>query len=261
MVGFMKEVLIKTAKESGKILLDNIGGEKATTVLEQKSRYDYSTKMDKLIEDKIIQDFRENGIKGTVIAEEGGETKLSDDDYKIYVDPLDGTINYSIEIPVFCTSIGVKKGNEMKMGVIYYPVRDELFFAERGKGAFLNGEKIYLSGQNSLEDSTLEVGWSSDQKKERDDILKKLEMVVGVRMLCCAALAVAFVGCGRFDGLVHTSAHHPWDIAAGSVIIEEAGGKIIDFNGKRWDENSETLVASNKVLHKQLLEVLEDWDK
>ncbi|MBD3155454.1 MAG: hypothetical protein GF368_02250 [Candidatus Aenigmarchaeota archaeon] len=257
----MKTELIKIVKEAGKVLLENFGGEKASEVLEQKSRYDYSTQMDKLVEDKIVENLRENGFKGTVIAEEGGITELTDDDYKIYVDPLDGTINYSTGIPMFCTSIGIKKGNEMEMGAIYYPIRDELFFAEKGKGAFLNGKKILLTNKEKLGDSTIEVGWGSGQKKQRDDILKKLEKVLDVRMLWSAALAVAFIACGRLDGLVHTSAHHPWDIAAGSLIIEEAGGKITDFEGKRWDEESKTLVVSNKTLHKKLLDELKGWGR
>jgi myo-inositol-1(or 4)-monophosphatase len=258
-VSDMKETIIGISKEAGKTLLQHFGGEKASKIHERKSRYDYSTEVDKMVEDKIIEKFQEKGIKGTVIAEEGGKFELTDDDYTIYVDPLDGTINYSMGIPIFCTSIGVKKGKEMEMGVIYYPIRDELYFAQKGKGAYLNGKKIHLTKEEKLGESIIEVGWSSGQRKQRDDLLKRLEDVLSLRMMWSAALGVAFVGCGRFDGLVHTSAHHPWDIAAGSIIIEEAGGKITDFEGKRWDEESKTLIVANRTLHKKILRLLEDW--
>ena len=135
----MKEILIDIAKDAGKLLLDNFGNREMSQILQQKEGIDYSIKMDKMVEDRIIGNLKKNGIKGIVISEEIGKVDLGEGDYKIFVDPLDGTLNYSRGIPFFCTSIGVQKNNEMVYGVVYYPFGDELFFAEKkprkpGKG-------------------------------------------------------------------------------------------------------------------------------
>ena len=251
----MKKILIKAAKEAGKLLLDNFQTEKAQTVLEQKNPFDYSTLMDKIAEDKILEILKENGIQGKVVTEEAGIVNLGDSDYTFFIDPLDGTINYSYGIPMFCTSIGVKKGNERAFGVVYYPDKDELFFAEKGKGSFLNDKKLQVSNKSDLANSSFEFGMIRNELNHGLETFKKLIQVTRLRNSWCAALATSFIACRRVDG-VFFRGQKSWDMMAACLIVEEAGGVVTDFNGKKWDENSESTVAANPILHEKIMNLL-----
>lgn len=253
----IKEVLIKAAKEAGKLLLDNFKTENATKKLVQKSKFDYSIHMDKMAEDKIISILKENGIEGRIVAEEEGIVDLGESEYSFFIDPLDGTINYSTGFPLFCTSIGVKKGDKKIYGVVYYPDKDELFFAERGRGAFLNNKKIHVSDVTELHDHTFEIGvpWVSSEMVM--GALGKLMGNVRLRNLYCAAISTCLVADGRSGGIIFLKST-PWDFMAANLIVEEAGGVVTDVNGKEWNEDSSSVIAANPVLHKKILELLAD---
>jgi len=252
----MKEILIETAKKAGKLLLDNFRNEEFSQIAVDKGRFDYSIKMDKMAEDLILKSLRENGIKGKVFAEETGEISLGTSEYTIYIDPLDGTFNYAHGIPHYGVSIGVENNGEIVIGVIYDPNNDELFFAEKGKGAFLNDKKIQVS-------NTSEMGYSiinlfSRTLKNYPELAKaytELMLSAYIRMPMSAVLALAYTACGRTDATVG-SGHNTWDVAAGILMVKEAGGIVTDVKNVEYKMNSKILVASNKTIHKKILEKL-----
>jgi myo-inositol-1(or 4)-monophosphatase len=253
----MKEIIITAAREAGKLLLDNFQTEIATKKLIQKTKFDYSIQMDKITEDKIISILRENDIRGKVVTEEQGLVDLGDSDYEFFIDPLDGTINYSNGVSLFCTSIGVKKGNEKIYGVIYYPDKDELFFAERGKGAFLNDKKIHVTNETEIENHTFEVAISWHPSNMTIKTLNRLIGKIRLRNLYCAGISMCFVAAGRSGGLIFFKST-PWDFMAGSLIVEEAGGIVTDINGNKWNENSGSIIAANPILHEKIMKLLNE---
>jgi myo-inositol-1(or 4)-monophosphatase len=252
----MKEILIDTAKKAGKLLLDNFRNEEFSQIAVDKGRFDYSIKMDKMAEDLIVSLLRENGIKGKIVAEETGEISLGASDYTLYIDPLDGTFNYAHGIPHYAVSIGVEKNGEIVLGTTYDPNTDELFFAERGKGAFLNGKKIQVS-------KTGEMGYAivnlfSRTLKYHPELAKayvELFKSAYIRMPMSAVLALAYTACGRTDVTVG-SGHNEWDVAAGVLLVREAGGKVTDVKGDDFNLESPVIVATNNFIHGKILEKL-----
>ncbi len=251
----MKKIIIKAAKEAGKLLLENFQTKKASKIFEQKSKFDYSTQMDKMAEDLIISMLKENGIKGTVISEEIGDINLGSSGYKFFIDPLDGTINYSSDISLFCTSIGVKKNDETEYGVVYYPDKKELFFAERGKGAFLNNRKLIIDSKQNFDNCTFDFSLDPTKTEMVTKTLEKLIKVVRLRSIFSAALATSFIACNRIQGAVYVH-QKSWDLMAASLIVKEAGGITTDFEGKKWDENSKNFIAASPNLHEKILKLV-----
>jgi len=247
----------KAALAAGRILLDNFGKVKADEI-RQKSVADYISYVDETSEKKIIEiihsDFPDHGI----LAEESGSDKQQND-YRWIIDPLDGTTNYLHSIPVFAVSIALEFKGEIICGVIYNPVANELFWAEKGGGSFLNNEPIRVSGTQGLSDSFIATGFPFKIKHLLKKYLKVFEAVfresVGARRLGAAAIDLAYVACGRFDGFWEIGLN-PWDIAAGIIIIEEAGGLVTDFWGTKNNLNCSYLIASNSIIHNSLGEII-----
>lgn len=195
------------------------------------------------------------------IAEEGTSTRRGES-FNWIIDPIDGTTNYLYEIPCFCTSVALQHDGELVLGVIYDPTRDECFTAEKGKGAFLNGKPIQVSQKALLAESLVAMGFPYNPRGRQDEYLGILSKIIdnsrGMRRLGSAALDMAYVACGRFD-VFYEYGLNAWDVAAGAVIIREAGGVVTDFkNAANFMEN-QTIIADNGQVHQEMLELLENW--
>lgn len=194
-------------------------------------------------------------------AEEGTSTRTGEV-FNWIIDPLDGTTNYLYGLPCFCTSVALQMHDELVLGVIYDPTRDECFTAEKGKGAFLNGQPINTSKHEHLSEALVAMGFPYDDRGRQAEYLEILSAVIsgsrGMRRLGSAALDMAYVACGRFD-VFYEYGLNPWDCAAGAVLIREAGGKVSDFkNGPGFLKN-QTILSDNGLLHEEMLGYLKDW--
>jgi myo-inositol-1(or 4)-monophosphatase len=183
------------------------------------------------------------------------------DEYLWIIDPLDGTTNFSHGLPCYAVSIGLERGGEMIAGVIYDPARDELFAAERGAGATLNGKKIAVSDIDQLERALLVSGFPYDVRERMDEYLpawrKFLEKAQGVRRLGAASIDMCAIASGRMDGFWEHGLN-PWDTAAGWILIEEAGGLVTKMDGSPFDNYQGNLLCTNGKIHREMLSVLEE---
>ncbi|MCA1761616.1 MAG: inositol monophosphatase [Flavobacteriales bacterium] len=195
------------------------------------------------------------------IAEEGTSDKKGEE-FNWIIDPLDGTTNYLYGIPCYCTSVALLQNGELVLGVIYDPEMNACFTAEKGKGAHLNGKKISVSMQDNLAHSLIATGFPYDdigrQRAYLDILAEVNNHTRGIRRLGSAALDMAYVACGRFDAFYEYGLQ-PWDVAAGAVIVKEAGGTVSDFKGGDEYLFGKTLVCDNSILHKNVLGFLKNW--
>lgn len=223
--------LERLAREAGSILRS--GYNKEHTV-HYKGTIDLVTETDHASEAFLLREIKSAFPGGHILAEESGNIQGSNEDIW-YIDPLDGTVNYAHHIPIFCVSIGFAANGRMTLGVVYDPLRDELFSAEKGKGAFLNGKQIRVSETSSLERSLLVTGFPYDTWDTELDNFKYFERLAkktqGVRRLGSAALDACYVGAGRFDGFWEFKLK-PWDVAAGGLIAAEAGAVVTSIDGR-----------------------------
>ncbi len=249
-------VAIESAKEAGKYLKMNLG--KIKNIERKKEEINLVTEIDKGSEQKIIEYIKSKFPHHGILAEESGEAKV-ESDYKWIIDPLDGTTNYTHSFPVFCVSIALEYKGEVILGVVYDPNFDELFWAEKGKGAFLNGKRINVSKTDKLIKSMLATGFPYNVRENPDNCIEHfvnfLMEAQAIRRLGSAALDLVYVACGRLDGFWEVNLN-PWDVAAGKIIIEEAGGTITDFFGNKFNIYTKGVVASNGLIHQQMLEVI-----
>jgi len=193
------------------------------------------------------------------LGEEGGLVSGADPDSTWIVDPLDGTTNFLMGIPIFAVNIALEQAGKVIAGVTYNPMLGELFWAERGKGAYLNGERIHVSQRSELADAVLAVGIPFQGKPRREYFIREMERltsrVAGIRRLGAGAVDLAYVAAGRFDAYWEQSVS-VWDIAAGVVLVEEAGGIISDTAGNPLALRSGTVLGANPRIHADLIEAL-----
>lgn len=258
----MLDTAIKAAKSAADILMENFGKITAKDIRE-KSKNDFLTHVDELSESKIIEIIHQSFPTHSILAEESGK-KDKDSEYEWIIDPLDGTKNFISGIPVFAISIAMRYHDKMELGVIMDPVRKELFTAQRGKGAFLNESAIHVSQRENLSECLCATGFPFKIKEMLPLYLKSFEEIFshcsGIRRMGAAAIDLAYLAAGRFDGFWELGLS-PWDMAAGSIIIEEAGGKITDFwGGNTYLENGNVL-ATNIQIHEELLNILSMFPK
>jgi myo-inositol-1(or 4)-monophosphatase len=197
-----------------------------------------------------------------VLAEEGTSVSPSRGSRHRWVfDPVDGTTNYAHGLPIFCASLGLEIDGRVQVGAIYDPTRKELFTAERGHGAFLNGARLQVSDTTRLGDALLVTGFPYDVHKQTGDLVAMFAAFLGraraVRRLGSAALDLCYVAAGRFEAFWEQHLK-PWDVAAGALIVEEAGGRITGMDGTPFDPAAAHLVASNGHVHDQMLDVIRD---
>jgi myo-inositol-1(or 4)-monophosphatase len=206
--------------------------------------------------EKVIMDLiRTNFPEHQILSEESGEHIL-DSQYKWIIDPIDGTVNFAHRIPLCCVSIGIEHEGKMIMGAVYNPLMNELFFAERGKGATLNDRPISVSKKEKVENACLVTGFPYTYLDMPNGPLQVFERFIRkgipVRRLGSAAIDLCWVACGRFDGFYEHKLQ-AWDSAAGFIIVEEAGGKVTDLNGDIYSPYQPGIIASNSILHEELL--------
>ena len=244
------------------------GGYEQPIAIQRKGETDIVTEIDHASEALILESLRREFPGHAINAEESGHLSGSSEDIW-YVDPLDGTVNYAHGIPFFSVSIAYASQGRLTLGVVYDPMREECFSAERGKGAWLNDKPIHVSQTSRLLDSLLVTGFSnishrmplSEVRTDNLDNFKRISMVSqGVRRLGSAALDLSYVACGRLDGYWEYGIHS-WDIAAGALLVEEAGGKVTSINGKSdFFKPPYPILAAAPGVHAAILGLLEHFE-
>ena len=249
------EVAAETAREAAKVLLENLGKVKE---IEFKAKNSLVTEVDKLSEKIIISNIKKNFPTHDIFAEESGKD-LSDSDYLWLIDPIDGTTNYAHAYPFFSISIALEVKGEVIAGLVYDPVKDEMFTAEKGKGAFLNGEPISVSKSDEIKNSHVctgfmhEVEWMVEANiRHFGNFIRRAR---AVRRDGSAALDLCYVACGRFDGFWELGLN-PWDTAAAVLIVKEAGGHLCKFNGDGYSIYDNEILATNCIIDEQMMEIL-----
>jgi myo-inositol-1(or 4)-monophosphatase len=196
-----------------------------------------------------------------ILAEEQGGSSGPRGSHRWVFDPLDGTTNYAHGLPVYCSSLALEVDGEAIVGAIYDPSRDELFTAERGGGAYLNGRRLRVSTAGALLDALLVTGFPYDLQRDRPELLALFDAFLAqaraVRRLGSAALDLCYVACGRFDGFWERRLH-PWDVAAGALVVAEAGGRVSLMDGGPYDLTAGQILASNGHIHDDMLAVIAD---
>ncbi len=239
------------AREAGALLS---GYFERRVAFELKGEHDLVTEADRASEALVIERLQALYPAHDIVAEEGGGHE-SGAEYRWYVDPLDGTTNFAHSFPVYNVTLALERRGEMIMGVIYDPTRDEMFAAERGAGATLNGKPIRVSDAARLTDSLVATGFPSRKRHANVNIhfYYQAAMVThGVRRAGAAAIDLAYVACGRLDAFWEFKLN-PWDVAAGILIVEEAGGRCSDMVGGPADVRGPNLLADNTLIHEEML--------
>ena len=243
--------MAEIAREAGVLLMEFF---RRRVKIEYKGDADLVTEADRSSEKLILERIRAYWPDHEVIGEEGARIETGGD-YRWYVDPLDGTTNFAHGFPVFCVSLGLTFRGKRNAAVLYDPTRDELFAAEFGKGAYLNGQKIEVSKTAKLAQSLLATGFPSHKRHKNPNIYFYHQLTLrthGVRRAGSAALDLACVACGRFDGFWEFNLN-AWDTTAGILIVEEAGGKVTGFQGQPLEITDRDVMASNGFIHADLV--------
>ncbi|MFC2149151.1 inositol monophosphatase family protein [Candidatus Auribacterota bacterium] len=255
-----KKVALVAAEEAGNILRRHFGKVKDIGF---KGRIDIVTDVDRRSEDKVVSILRKHFPDHGILAEEGNEIK-SDSPYKWLIDPLDGTTNYAHSYPIFCVSIALEYKGVIILGVVYNPVMDELFTAEKGKGAYFNKKRIRVSKINKLQRSLLVTGFPYAILKKSKVVFKIFELFSlncqGIRRDGSAALNLCYTACGRFEGFWESELN-PWDTAAGYLIAKEAGAVITDYARKPFSCYKNEILASNGRIHKAMIGIIRKGSK
>lgn len=249
---------MQVALGAGKILLDGFGSD--FKIDSKEGRNNLVTEYDKKSEKYIIDTISKAFPTHSFLAEESGKSQnFHTDDIIWVVDPLDGTVNFAHNLPIFSVSIAAVKNNEILTGVVYHPILNELFVAEKGKGAFLNDKPISVSKNADLATSFLVTGFPYDPNTTHKKCICSFSDFIGmgipVRRLGSAALDLAYVANGRFDGFWEIKLN-PWDVAAGILLVREAGGKVTQYDGTEAGIYDESLVATNSLIHNDITKVV-----
>ena len=253
----MLNFAIETARDAGQLLLEKFGRISGVT---KKGDINLVTEADLASEALIIERIKSYYPKHSILAEESGDAVVigGENTWKWIIDPLDGTTNYAHGYPCFCVTIALEHDGEVVIGVTFDPTRNELFAAERGHGASLNNKPIRVSDAEELGDALIVTGFPYDFKKRADFARHLTQFLLnsrGVRRDGSAAIDLAYVACGRFDGMWEEGLN-PWDMAAGVLLIEEAGGQVSGYDGSGFSIYSPPMCASNGLIHSQMLDVL-----
>lgn len=249
-----KKISIEAVKSAGKLLMDNFN---VSHKVSFKNRSDIVTDIDVLSEKIIIDKIKSNFPDHYILAEESGFVG-KENEYLWTIDPLDGTINYYCGCSPFRIGLCLLKNKAPIMSVIYNPVKDDLYYAEKGKGAFLNGKKIKVSDNAELS-KAVAMSHLSSRQEFRERLIKKLDdiydSILSMRFLGSADAAASYIASGKFE-IFFELRSNSWDILPGTLLVQEAGGKVTDITGKDIDYNSTSILATNGKLHDGMLRLL-----
>ena len=251
-------LITKACMKASRSLIRDFG-EIENLQVSSKGPGDFVTSADKRTEKILIDELQKAHPEYGIITEETGIINKSNTKNRWIIDPIDGTFNFMNGIPQFAISIGYEEENEIKCGVIFNPIMNEMFCAEKGKGAYLNNSRIRVSKKNKIKDALIVTGGPKGVSKIKDKIFSEYinvsNNVSNVRKFGSAALDVAYVACGRFDGYWQRELNY-WDIAAGIIILKEAGGFIDFFEEEKSTPLKKNILASNSFIHEELKELI-----
>jgi myo-inositol-1(or 4)-monophosphatase len=245
------EAALPIAREAGDLLAQNLGQKRT---IELKGAINLVTEMDRRAEDLIVSGLTRAFPDFTIVAEEGSGRDTANQ-LVWYVDPLDGTTNYAHGLPVFCVALGLVQGATLICGIVYHPMGNEMFTGVRGRGAFLQQERLQVSTTADLSDALLATGFPYDIRESEldnlDHFARFAKSARAIRRMGAAALDLAWTAAGRFDGFWEMKLS-PWDCVAGALMVQEAGGIVTDFSGGPFDPLKGQAIAANPTLHPQL---------
>ena len=239
-------LMIKACEKASKVIIRDFG-ELENLQVSKKGPKDFVTKTDKRVELILIEELAKSKKNYSFISEETGKILNKNRDIFWIIDPIDGTTNFLHGIPHFAISVALQKEGEITSGLIFDPIKNEIFYAEKNNGSFFNNNRIRVSNKSNIDECLFATN---------NDGIKSLHPKLNLRNTGCAALELAYVGCGRFDGYFHNHINL-WDIAAGKIIIEEAGGKVNSI--KEFEINRINLRAGNSYIYEKMLKKLDKF--
>ena len=251
-------VMVKVCRKAAKILIRDFG-EIENLQVSVKGPGNFVTASDKKVEKIIIEELQKARPTYSILSEEIGEIN-NDKSFKWIIDPIDGTANFLHGIPHFAISIGLEHDGEIISGIIYDPIKDEMFVAEKGNGAYVNNKRMRVSSRSKLENCIICTGGPKKDSKDRESTLEEYKkfsskVFIPIRKLGSASLDMAYVAAGRYDGYWQKDLNY-WDIAAGIVLVKESGGFVSDFNGENQYVKNKTILVTNSKINKEMMEVL-----
>jgi len=256
-------VMIKAARKAARTLKRDFG-EIENLQVSLKGPANFVSAADRRAEEILREELTTARPGYGFLGEEGGHREGSDKTHTWIVDPLDGTSNFLHGIPHFAIAIALAREDSVVAGLIYNPANDELFTAERGKGAFLNDKRLRVAGRRRLAEAVIACGLPhlgrGDVALGHKELVAVQEKVAGLRRFGAAALDLAWIAAGRLDGYWERNLS-PWDIAAGSIMVREAGGYVTDIDGREMTPSTVDVIAGNETIHDELLKVLKAAEK
>ena len=251
-------VMVKACRKASKILIRDFG-EIENLQVSLKGPGNFVTASDIKVEKILIDELQKARPTYSILSEEIGEVN-NDESFKWIIDPIDGTSNFLHGIPHFAISVGLEHNKEIICGIIYDPIKDEMFVAEKGNGSYLNNKRMRVSSRSKLKDCMICTGGPRHESDDRELSLEEQKkfsskVLVPIRKLGSASLDMAYVAMGRFDGFWQRDLSY-WDIAAGIIIVQESGGIITDFKGESEYIKNKTILATNSKINEEMIEVL-----
>ena len=250
--------MVKACRKASKTLIRDFG-EIENLQVSLKGPGDFVTASDKKVEKILIGELQKARPNYSILSEEIGEIN-NDESFKWIIDPIDGTSNFLHGIPHFAISIGLEHDKEIICGIIYDPIKDEMFVAEKGNGAYVNNKRMRVSSRSKLKDCIIFTGGPRQNPKDKELFFveyKNFSSIVKtpIRKMGSASLDIAYVAAGRCDGFWQRNLNY-WDYAAGIILVKESGGFVTDFNGKNRYIENKTILVTNSKIDKEMIEVL-----
>ena len=251
-------VIVKACRSAAKPLIRDFGEiEKLQVSL--KGPGDFVTASDKKVEKILIEELQKARPNYSILSEEAGEIK-NDNEFRWIIDPIDGTANFLHGIPHFAISVGLEHNKEIICGIVFDPIKNEIFSAEKGNGSYLNNQRMRVSNRSKLKDCIIFTGGPKHESKNRELTLEEYKkfsskVLIPIRKMGSASLDMAYVAAGRCDGYWQRNINY-WDIAAGIILVKEAGGFITDFKGNSKYVENKTILATNSIINEEMIEIL-----
>ena len=251
-------VMVKACRKASKTIIRDFG-EIENLQVSLKGPGDFVTASDKKVEKILINELQKARPSYSILSEEIGQIN-NDKSFKWIIDPIDGTANFLHGIPHFAISIGLEHDDEIICGIVYDPIKDEMFVAEKGNGSYLNNQRMRVSSRSKLKDCIVFTGGPRLDSKNKELALEEYKkfsskILIPIRKLGSASLDMAYVAAGRCDGFWQRNLNY-WDIAAGIILVKEAGGFVTDFEGENRYVENKTILATNSKINKEMIEVL-----